>query len=59
MADGDPPAGQVTDCDAPADAATDATAESASAGAVIVPVEPSSTLRSTVAHVAEAAAADG
>ncbi|TKX63850.1 monovalent cation/H+ antiporter subunit E [Halorubrum sp. ASP1] len=62
MADGDPPTGQVTDGDAPADAAAtaaDATAESASAGAVIVPVEPSSTLRSTVAHVAEAAAADG
>ncbi|RLM70984.1 monovalent cation/H+ antiporter subunit E [Halorubrum sp. Atlit-8R] len=62
MADGGPPTGQVTDGDAPADAAAtaaDAAAESASAGAVIVPVEPSSTLRSTVAHVAEAAAADG
>ncbi|WP_082356873.1 monovalent cation/H+ antiporter subunit E [Halorubrum tropicale] len=59
MADGDPPTGQVTDDDAPTADATAAAAESASAGAVIVPVEPSSTLRSTVAHVAEAAAADG
>ena len=62
MADGDPPlAGD--DPDGPAGAAaasdSDATAEPASAGAVIVPVEPSSTLRSTIAHVAEAAAADG
>jgi multicomponent Na+:H+ antiporter subunit E len=59
VADGDPPTGQVTDDDAPTADATAAAAESASAGAVIVPVEPSSTLRSTVAHVAEAAAADG
>ncbi|ELZ40086.1 monovalent cation/H+ antiporter subunit E [Halorubrum californiense DSM 19288] len=64
MADADPASGgDDPDGDAPDAAAaaadSDATGASGSAGAVIVPVEPSSTLRSTVAHVAEAAAADG
>jgi multicomponent Na+:H+ antiporter subunit E len=46
----------VADADAaPADAAPD----DGAAGAVIVPVEPTSTLRSTIAHVAESAATDG
>ena len=64
MADAGPPSGDDDpDADGSPDAAAasdaDAATESASAGAVIVPVEPSSTLRSTIAHVAEAAAADG
>ena len=63
MADTDPPAGDVpSEADAAAGAAsadTDPTSEPAATGAVILPVEPSSTLRSTVAHVVETAAADG
>jgi len=55
--DDDPVAAGSPDAAATSDA--DAATESASAGAVIVPVEPSSTLRSTIAHVAEAAAAAG
>ena len=51
MADTDPPAGG-------ADPDAEATVGSG-AGAVIVPVEPTSTLRSTIAHVAESAAEDG
>lgn len=71
MADADPPVGDAdpeADATVGSDAAaapgeasdSDAATDAASApGAVIVPVEPTSTLRSTVAHVAERAAADG
>ncbi|SDG00496.1 multicomponent Na+:H+ antiporter subunit E [Halorubrum xinjiangense] len=64
MADTDPPGGGAgPDADATVDpdeaSEGDASTESAAPGAVIVPVEPTSTLRSTVAHVAETAAADG
>ena len=72
MADADPPAGDADpdagatvgpNADATVDAGgaseTDSGADSAASGAVVVPVEPTSTLRSTIAHVAESAAADG
>jgi len=49
-----------TDSTASTEPATgDAASEPPTAGAVIVPVEPTSTLRSTIAHVADAAATDG
>ncbi|WP_434522427.1 monovalent cation/H+ antiporter subunit E [Halorubrum sp. AS12] len=71
MADADPPPGDGASADGPVDSAetsglsaeasgADATGgPTATAGAIIVPVEPTSTLRSTIAHVAEAAANDG
>ena len=68
MADADPPPGDGTAARAdsvdsaestdPADSES-ASTDDAAVGAVIVPVEPTSTLRSTIAHVAEAAAAEG
>ena len=58
MADTDPPAGDGSETAAAGATTPDATI-GPTAGAVIVPVEPTSTLRSTVAHVAESAAADG
>jgi multicomponent Na+:H+ antiporter subunit E len=65
VADADPPVGDADPrSDASADPGSDAssgaeTDSAASSEAVVVPVEPTSTLRSTVAHVAETAAADG
>ncbi|MFW6000482.1 MAG: monovalent cation/H+ antiporter subunit E [Halorubrum sp.] len=62
MADADPPPG---DPDPDADATADPEASNGDAGtdslrgSVVVPVEPTSTLRSTIAHVAETAAEDG
>jgi len=62
VADADPPPRDAApDAHGPTDAAgTGSRAQNGSAaGAVIVPVEPTSTLRSTISHVAETAAADG
>ncbi|EMA62759.1 monovalent cation/H+ antiporter subunit E [Halorubrum distributum JCM 13561] len=63
MADAGPSPGDDdpdTEASADPEATSDSDAASAPAsGAVIVPVEPSSTLRSTIAHIAEAAATEG
>ncbi|ELZ53780.1 MULTISPECIES: monovalent cation/H+ antiporter subunit E [Halorubrum] len=56
---GDPGDGSTDSLGSTAAADADAAGGPAAAGSVIVPVEPTSTLRSTIAHVAEAAATGG